>query len=256
MVRSKWVVFVLALAMIAGTGALLAQLASRHSLGSPGVKVSPVPLFGEDGTIVTRQSVPLPEEVLGGESINVPITRGELEGLPRDTTFGRRLYRFPDGLIAQLTVVLMGSDRASIHQPQYCLVAQNWTIEKIERVAVPMDRPARYDLPVNKLTVSQLQKNKKGQIQAVSGLYVYWFVSGDKITADPLSGMMWSIAKTLLENGVVERWAYVSYFCTCLPGQEDATFERLKDFIRASTPQFQLVPSLSAPRAIAASARN
>jgi hypothetical protein len=243
MARSKYVVCILAFAMIAGAGALLANLKDRHSLGEPGVMVGPVPLFGEDGAIVARQSVLLPEHVLNAQSTNSPITRAELEGLPKDTTFARRLYLLPGGPMAQLTVVLMGSDRASIHQPEYCLTAQNWAIDKTERIVVPMDRPVRYDLPANKVTVTKMLKNKLGQVQKVSGLYVYWFVSADNLTAAPLSGMMWSLAKTLMENGVMERWAYVSYFCVCAPGQEDAAFERLQQFIQAATPQFQKVKS-------------
>jgi hypothetical protein len=239
--RSKYIVCILAFAMIAGAGALLAKLKDRHSLGEPGVKVGPVPLFGEDGTVVARESVLLPEQVLNSQSTNSPITRGELEGLPKDTTFGRRLYLLPGGLLAQLTVVLMGSDRASIHQPEYCLTAQNWVIDKTERIVVPMDRPVRYDLPANKVTVTKVLRNKLGKVQEASGIYVYWFVSADKVTADPLSGMMWSLAKTLMENGVMERWAYVSYFCVCPPGQEDNAFERLQQFIEASTPEFQKV---------------
>jgi len=52
---------------------------------------------------------------------------------------------------------------------------------------------------------------------------------------------MWSQARTMLGKGVLERWAYVSYFTACLPGQEEATFERLERFIRASVPEFQTV---------------
>ncbi len=242
--------------MIAGTGALLVRLKGGYSMGKPGVKVGPGPALGQTNTAEFRQSILLPEEVLDGQSTALPMSGGELVGLPKDTSFGRRIYKFPDGLTAQLTVVLMGNDRASIHQPQYCLDAQGWSIKKTERVVVPMDRPIPYGLQANKLTVSNSQKNESGQEQRISGLYVYWFVSGDKLTADPLSGMMWSIARTLMETGVMERWAYVSYFCICLPGQEDAAFARLQEFIRASTPAFQLVPGNSGARLSAATARN
>ena len=68
--------------------------------------------------------------------------------------------------------------------------------------------------------------------------------------------MMWSIAKTLLENGTLERWAYVSCFCPCLPGQEEADFEGVKEFIRASVPQFQLVPGPKPGKSAVAGAAN
>jgi hypothetical protein len=46
----------------------------------------------------------------------------------------------------------------------------------------------------------------------------------------------------LLRTSVLERWAYVSYFAQCEPGQEDAAFERIKKLIAASVPEFQLPP--------------
>jgi len=44
----------------------------------------------------------------------------------------------------------------------------------------------------------------------------------------------------------LQRWAMISYFTICAPGTEDATFERMKKFIVASAPEFQLVPSPAA----------
>jgi len=53
---------------------------------------------------------------------------------------------------------------------------------------------------------------------------------------------MWSMAKHLLKTGVLQRWAYVSCFAVCPPGSEEATFERMRQFIAASVPEFQLTP--------------
>ena len=55
------------------------------------------------------------------------------------------------------------------------------------------------------------------------------------------------------ELGVLDRFAYISYFAVCLPGQEDAAFERLKQLMVESVPLFQLVPRT--PSALAAGAR-
>ena len=60
----------------------------------------------------------------------------------------------------------------------------------------------------------------------------------DKVTASH-GQRMWSMARTLIWKGVLERWAYVSVFSVCLPGEEAATFERMKPFIAALVPQFQ-----------------
>jgi hypothetical protein len=39
---------------------------------------------------------------------------------------------------------------------------------------------------------------------------------------------------------VLQRWAYVACFAVCDPGQEDATFERVRKWIAEAVPQFQL----------------
>ena len=39
---------------------------------------------------------------------------------------------------------------------------------------------------------------------------------------------------------MLQRWAYVSYFALCAPGDEDATFLRLSRLVAASVPEFQL----------------
>jgi hypothetical protein len=233
--RGKWVVFGLALGMMAATAGWLAELRDRVSLGAPGVKVEPAALYGADGRVVTNRSVVLPVDVPGFGSRAMDITADELEGLPQDTTFGRRYYT-NNGLGAQLSVVLMGRDHTSIHQPQYCLYSQDWTITKTERIILRMERPHAYDLPAIKLTAVR----PLGEGRMIHCIYIYWFVSGDKITAEEGS-RLWSLWETVLRKGVTERWAYISYFAACLPGEESVTFDRLQKLIKASVPEFQTV---------------
>ena len=60
---------------------------------------------------------------------------------------------------------------------------------------------------------------------------------------------MLSIMKTFLQTGSLERWAYISYFTRCFPGQEEKAFDQLKELIALSVPEFQLAvgtPSLAA----------
>jgi hypothetical protein len=235
--KSKWLVLAAALGMMAATGGYLARL--HLLLGAPGVKVGPGPLYDELGNLVARQSVLLPEEVLGCKGTNLPVTQVELGALPRDTTFGRKLYQ-EDCFAVVASVVLMGNDRTSIHDPHYCLVAADWQIEKTEEVVLPMDRPYPYDLHALKLTVSRTGQNSLHQAIQVRGFYVYWFVAADRLAADQ-GTRMWSIARTMLETGVLERWAYISYFVACHPGEEEAKLAHLEQFIRASAPEFQTV---------------
>jgi len=236
MKRGQWVVFGVALGMIAATAGWLMELRGRVNLGLPGVKVDPPALYGPDGRLVLPRCVVLPTNVPGFQSRAVAITPGELKALPEDTTFGRRLYTDATGLQVQATVVLMGRDHTSIHQPQYCLYAQDWTITNTERIVLRMERPHAYDLPAIRLDATHPLAN--GQMGHC--IYIYWFVSGDKITSEEGS-RLWSMWKSVLGKGVTERWAYISFFAACHPGEESDTFDRLQDFIKASVPEFQTV---------------
>jgi hypothetical protein len=238
MKNSKWAIYAVALGLMLVTGGWLQDFKGRNLLGPAGVKVGDVPIYGETNNLVSDKSIVLPQTINGMSSWPVPIANTEQDGLPKDTTFGRRYYRSADGEFGmQVSVVLMGRDHTSIHQPQYCLYAQDWSVTNTERIALHVDRPFSYDIPAVKLTAER-QMEKTGKI--ISGIYVYWFVSGDKITSEEGS-RLWSMWKTILQNGQLERWAYISYFTTCLPGREQATYERLKKCIEASAPDFQLV---------------
>jgi hypothetical protein len=81
---------------------------------------------------------------------------------------------------------------------------------------------------------------------------VYWFVADNAISGEP-SGLqrMWWTARQLLRAGELQRWAYISFFSACEPGQEEATFERMKKLIAAAAPEFQLTPRAGASEAAA-----
>jgi hypothetical protein len=233
--RGKWVVIGVALGMMAATAGWLTELRNRVNLGDPGVKVEPAALYRKEGGLVSPRCVVLPTNVPGFESAPSAITEEELGGLPEDTTFGRRLYA-GNGLRVQLGVVLMGRDHTSIHQPQYCLKAQDWTVTNSERIVLHVSRPFAYDVPAIKLDATHLMPDG----QMVHCIYVYWFVCKDKITAEEGS-RLWSMWTAVLGRGVTERWAYISYFVTCHSGQESDTMNSLRKFIEATVPEFQTV---------------
>ena len=198
MKTAKWVVFAAALGMMAATAGWLKGFRGRHLLGAPGVRVGRVPVYDERTNLVSPQSVLLPTNVLGIPSSPLPISTVEVEALPRDTTFGRRYYRTPgSGFGVQVSVVLMGTDHTSIHQPQYCLYAQDWNVTSTERIGLRMERPYAYEIPAIKLTASRQFRMAGRWIECI---YVYWFVSGDKITAEEGS-RLWSH----VEGGPAER---------------------------------------------------
>lgn len=232
--------FIAALLIIAMGASALAYFRAHKKVASPGVKVVDVPLLDDKGNPRTKQSVPLPEHVLDFKSVPIPVDDQLLNMLPRDTTFGARFYSAGDTFRAGGKVVLMGTDRTSIHNPEFCLPGNGWHIVKQESDNIKIDGPHPYLLPVSKWTVEQQVRGADGQPATLGGLYVFWYVSDREITRE-YRGRMIAMAEHMLTKGELQRWAYVSYLAMCAPGQEDAAYERLKTLIAASVPQFQLV---------------
>jgi hypothetical protein len=162
--------------------------------------------------------------------------------LPADTSYGQRLYQADDGFLSLVNVVLMGSSRASIHKPQICLTGQGWTINdsSSHEDRVHLDQPVPYELPVMRLNATK-SFEAQGQKVQKSAVYVYWFVDANRYTASHAQRMIW-MAQDVAFKGELDRWAYVSLYAVCDPGEEDATFERMKKLITTSVPEFQLVP--------------
>ena len=234
--KQEWIILIVALALIGGGATVLANLRAHQKLGPPAVKTSPIP--GNP-----RLQVELPESALEYTSKLLDVDKTTLDWLPQDTSFGQRLYEAPDGFRVSVNVVLMGSDRTSLHRTEFCLEGQGWRIDRAVsgEATIHMDRPHPYDLPVMKFIASG-EATVQGRTVPARAVYVAWYVAdGDEITARHLQRMWW-MARDLLRTGVLQRWAMISYFAACAPGQEEATFERLKTFIRASAPEFQLVP--------------
>ncbi|WP_160164536.1 exosortase-associated EpsI family protein [Pedosphaera parvula] len=219
--------------LMAATAGVLSWYKTAQKLGAPGVKTTPI--AGSH-----RLNIQLPELVLDYTSEAVPTDQGLLDYMPQDTSFVQRHYVSQDGFHTILNVVLMGTDRTSIHKPQFCLRGQGWDIDggKSTETTIRMTRPYAYDLPVMKLIASRTF-SEKGRSFTKQGVYVYWFVADNDLTAQHRT-RMWHMSMNLLRTGVLERWAYVTCFAVCDPGEEEATFERMKKFIAASTPQFQL----------------
>ncbi len=229
-----------ALFLMAVAGGAIFKLQSRQTLGQPGVLAEPQP-----GS--ARWRIPLPEQVAGMTSQEVPPAEEELSGLPADTSFGKRLYRTADGAPLLLQVVLMGRDRTSIHQPQYCLTGQGWLIEQTEEVRLSVARPQPHEIPALKLTASKMFVAPDGQRVPVRAIYVYWFVADGALTAHR-SERLTLMARELLRTGTLQRWAYVACFAQCLPGDEEKTFARVKEFLAEAVPEFQRAVSAAAPR--------
>ncbi|MGB9601432.1 MAG: exosortase-associated EpsI family protein [Limisphaerales bacterium] len=247
-----YILAAIAAAMILGSGVLLGYLQKNQRLSPTPVKIVPEPMPGVDSAaaesdkksfIAGTNRVYLPEKVNGYVSQLIPVERAEYETLPKDTIYGRRLYRGEDGFEIVNMVVLMGADRTSIHKPQYCLEGTGWRIDSSEQILIGMEKPFHYQLPATKLNLSGYIVGNDGRKQFRKGIFLYWFVANNELTADHKS-RMWSVALHRIKKGEIQRWAYVIYFATCLPGEEESAYERMKAFIKESLPEYQLFPKI------------
>jgi hypothetical protein len=227
-----------ALVLMVTAASFLTHVGRHQTLSPPGVRTHPL-------TSSIRLEADLPEHVLDYQSKREETEDVVLATLPKDTSFGHRIYVAPDGFRVVLRVVLMGRDRTSMHKPQLCLTGQGWRIDDTasQETSLRVERPYPYELPVVKL-VANNSVTQDGGSQPVAGVYVYWYVAHDAISASA-TGLqrMWLMASRLLRTGVLQRWAYVSCFAVCAPGQEAAAYDRMKQFIAAAVPDFQLYPA-------------
>jgi hypothetical protein len=243
------------LVMIGAAAAFIRLNRSWQHLGKPGVLVADQPLYAVDATLATNEpflvtniSIPLPEKVLDFESHAEPVRKMELDLLPKDTTFGRRSYHRTNEPPIACQVVLMGADRSSIHKPQFCLRGTGFTITESTPMKVPITQPHHYDLPVRRLKLRRQFSDNTGAVQSSYGIFVYWFVADGKLTDSHYERVLLT-ARDLLTTGVVQRWAYVLTFTPCASGQEDAAYERVKEFIAAAAPKFQITTGPQKPAA-------
>ena len=231
--RQRWVCAGVALALMAGGAGLLLRLQAAQRLGAPGVRVE----RNAEGAVVR---VWLPERVAGFGSEELGPAPEEKANLPADTTFGKRAYSAEDGFAVQATVVLMGTDRTSIHKPQFCLAGQGWAIERTERVTMGIASAGAGagELPVMRLTTTK-RVEAEGRFFVRRGIFVYWFVADGRVTAHHAERMWW-MARELITTGVLQRWAYVTFFADCAPGEEEATFERMRGLIGGVVPELHV----------------
>ena len=242
--RQKPILFSATLFLIFLTGGLLYHLKTHQQLGKPGIKATPLP-----DTVV--MNIDLPDKVLNFNSTKLEEQAIVTNTLPKDTSYASRHYYMTTneyGIVAH--IVMMGKDRTSIHKPEYCLPGQGWQILSKTNAVIQIAGPNAYPMVVSKWVIGNTLKNSLGQPEQVRGLYVFWFVADQEQTPDHWTRVLW-LARDLLRHGVLQRWAYVSYFTLCYPGQEDATFDQVQKLIAASVPQFQLPPATAGSSAVA-----
>jgi hypothetical protein len=223
---------IVGLSLILGTAGMLLYMKSHQRLGKPGVRAVAVP----DSV---RLHIELPTNAPGFTFKESPPNEMTTNGLPKDTSFRGAVYEDAEGII-QTMVVMMGTDRTSIHRPQFCLTGAGWNIDgaRSEMTTVRIDKPRAVDLPVMKL-IAQKTFEKDGKQVNASGVYVYWFVADKAVTAD-YKQRLWWMAEHLLRTGELQRWSYITYFAPCAPGQEDRAYRRIQRLMNSTLPEYQL----------------
>ena len=230
MKNKQWFLSGLAVGLIALTSLFLSYWRTNQVLGQPGIRVVEL---DDRGTL----EVGFPETVLDYKGRYQEVSQVELDVLPDDTTINVRIYQAPDGFDMQVRAVLMGSDRTSIHQPQYCLVGAGFTIDETNLQSLRIEGEEPYELPV-----MVLKSRKTLEDTEYTGYYIYWFVADGLSTPHHWERMAW-MAKGLFTTGTLQRWAYVSCFGVVPPGtSEEAALDRLKRFLVHAVPMFQPRP--------------
>ncbi|MFM2296002.1 MAG: hypothetical protein RLZZ350_2415 [Verrucomicrobiota bacterium] len=243
--KTRVAIFSAVLALVLLTVAALERTKAKQHLAPPGIRLTPL----TDG----RSPILLPERVGEFTAHNIETPAVFEKTLPPDTSFALRHYTTDDGFRAQLSVVVMGTDRSSIHRPQACLPGQGLQIVATENITMPVGDGA---IPALKLSLRLQQQLPTGERHELHGFYFYWFVSDRELSADS-SGLHRAQADTarLLRTGELTRWAYVSLFTTCEPDADEATLMRLKKLAASVVPEFQLTPPQNRKDCPPASAR-
>jgi hypothetical protein len=236
MTRQERLVAVVVLALM-GLGALAINF-GKPRMGKPGLAMEKAAVTNEHGKVIRTERVRIPSRVAEFHSMDAPITDLECTNLPPDTVYGRKIYWDDSGFIAQVSAIMMQTDRTSIHRPQTCITGQGWKILKTEVIDIPIALPTAYILKATCLTST---KTSAADNRTYSSLYIYWFVS-ERRTVPGHPEALWAISEDLLTTGTLYPWAYVSCHIRCLPGQEGLYLSRMKRLISRAVPEFQLTP--------------
>ncbi len=190
----------------------------------------------------------LPHSFGSWRGTDAPISPEELKGLAPDTGFVRQFYRNfrtrseMDQIF--VSIVLSGEDMSnSIHRPERCLSAQGWTVERSDRVRVPVAN-GQPPVEVTRLTDVREAHSTDGKTIPLKNLNYYWFIGSKDTTASHWTRTFID-AKDRVLHGENQRWAYVTVAAYVTdniePGgrSEADTIKAVEDFIGEIVPRFQ-----------------
>lgn len=168
---------------------------------------------------------PCPE--CGGELLQMNIPERTI--LPADTEIVRRYYDTPQHFLPlNVSIVLSGADRSSIHRPEVCQTAAGHEIVQRRRIRVPLSwRPEK------PLEVTVLEMTRHGGADGTPpqhSFYAYWFIGAKGRETASHWKRFWWMARDRVFGGISHRWAYIAVFGPRTPG-EDGYLNLLSAFV-------------------------
>ena len=215
--------------------------------------------------LACRLTPPLVQERDSGVVMRLPGGAGRFLGesgeaseeekklLPADTEIVKMEYRtanYGPGTQdrAEVTLVLAGAERRSIHRPEVCLTGQGWTLLNSRTLPVEI-APGRV-LKVRDLMVERtLPAGPEGPGRVVRAHYVYWFVGTDVTTPSHVE-RIWLTTWDSVTRNLNHRWAYASVLALVTDNLEpefsgqrrrtgEETVAMMSGLIRDLVPKFQ-----------------
>ncbi len=212
-------------------------------------KTSPEIKAGGEPGVVMR----LPEHVGHFTGEKMKPDAAELSILPKDTEFAKMVYHTTAADAAQrdfvnISVVLSGAERRSIHRPEVCMQSQGWSI--LSSRVLPVELEDGRTLQVRDLYMTKPVAMADGaQPRQLRVHFVYWFVGTNVSTPDHLERTLITLRDNIF-SGINHRWAYASATCLVTEGlspeeagqrirNDEETVALVRDLIRNLTPKFQ-----------------
>lgn len=228
------------------------------------IRVMLVPLLGVVAVLACRLTPAMKQSRDSGVVMRLPggasrflgeageMSEEEKRLLPGDTEIVRMKYRsaaYGAGTRdeAEVTLVLAGAERRSIHRPEVCLTGQGWTLLGSETVEIEVRAGER--LRVKDLLIEKAVQLPGGGTRAMRAHYLYWFIGTDVTTPSHFE-RIWLTTWDSVTRNVNHRWAYASVLALVTEsftpeeiGQRvrdsEQTLAMVSDLVRDLAPKFQ-----------------